>query len=162
MSNRIAQVVTPDDLSNEFIVSEIAGVKLNIDNQTITKDSNGVLKAVPTKSFIRGILGENIAGGFLVYNSGGQYYKFNASDINLYDRLVGMTNQTGTAGSEVDIITDGICDQAGGLSAGVVYYAGDGGAVTTTPTSGLRISVGSAISSTEFNVKIKDSIIKLI
>lgn len=161
MSNKIVQVLTPDDLNSEFIVSEDSGVKLNIDNITIVKDSNGVISAAPNKSVIKGILGEAIPSSFLVYNNGGLYYKFNASNINLYDRLVGMTNQTGGAGSEVDIITDGICDQAGGLSAGSVYYAGDGGTITTTPATGLRISVGSAISSTEFNVKIKDSIIKL-
>lgn len=163
MPNSIVQVVTPDDLSNEFIVSEQVGVRLNIDNDTITKDSNGLLKATPNKSSIKGILGETLSSGTLVLCIGGVYFAYNNTITTLTDRAVGFTNQTGTAGTEVEIITEGLCSGMGSLTPNKKYYASTGGTIThIPPTVGIRMVVGVSISNTELIVKIKDSIIKII
>lgn len=154
-------VITPEYLDDTLVIDNHK-ICVNIDNTTIQKDENGVLKAIFSKSVTKGILGEPIAAGFLVYANNELYYKFNASDVTLYDRLVGMANQTGGAGAEIDIVTDGICDGIDGLTPNKMYFAANGGAISLTPpTSGLRISVGTSIASNKFNVKIKDSIIRI-
>lgn len=163
MSNKIVQVLIPDDLNNEFIVSEDSGVKLNIDNETIVKDSNGVISAKALKSVIRGVLGETLSSGTLVLCNNGLYYAYDNTNLTLTDRAVGFTNQTAVAGTEVDIVTEGLCPGMGSLIPNKKYFASIGGAITDIPpTEGIRMIVGTSISGTELIVKIKDSIIKVI
>jgi hypothetical protein len=157
----VVRIVTEEDLDKSLKVDG-GTVFVNIDNDTIIKDVNGVLSSVSKQSVIRGILAESTPSGSLVYFNGSSYNKFNASNVSLYDRLVGMTNQSGASGAIVDIITEGVCNQVSGLSPNTVYYAGNNGVISTSPPIvGLRISVGSALTSDKFNVKIKDSIIRI-
>ena len=96
-----------------------------------------VLPVVPavTSILVPYILGEVIGSGFLVYQDlNGKIYKFNSSDLNLYNKSLGITNQAGILNDVVDVVIHGQCSQMGGLVTGDLYYAGSVlGTVTNIP-----------------------------
>lgn len=104
-------------------------------------DSSGLLRFIGSRPNlsssssvkIKIILGEVIGGGSLIYINNSKAYKYNQSDLNLYDKLTGITNQAGVLNEEIDIILSGECSQLGGLISGDQYFAANNGLITNVP-----------------------------
>lgn len=138
-------------------------VEVNIDNDTIKKDVNGILFVESPAVTVSMVAGEPLSGGMLVYiNSSGTISKFNQSDVNLCDKALGFTNSSAVADERINVVKSGKCIEMGGLTPGAVYFADNNGSVTTIPPSiGIRQVVGTAESATILLVDIKDAFIKI-
>ena len=134
-------------------------------------DSIGHLRFIGTRpvTFInslktKNILGETISGGSLVYlNSvNNRLFKYNQSDLNLYNKALGFTNNAGVLDQEVDIIVSGECNQFGGLITGDQYFASNNGLITNTPPN-LNIfqPIGVAKNATILIINIQRPFIKI-
>lgn len=134
-------------------------------------DNNGLLRLVGKDFYPDGFnnvksvitLGESVSGGNVLYMaSNGKFYKYNHSDLNLYNRVAGLANSSGLADQLIDIITNGECDQLGGLITGDTYYGAENGLVTNIPpVINIFQQLGIAKSATTLIVGIQKPYIKI-
>lgn len=157
----IIKVVTDEDLSNQFLQDVDLGVTINIDNRSI-KSNNGVLSTNSNSIFL--VAGETVSVGQLVYSVNNTIFLFNKNEKTLIDKVVGFTNNGGTSGTLIEVITNGgICTNMYGLSPNTKYFASTGGQITSAaPSTGIRQVVAVALTSTSIIVNIQDSILKAV
>lgn len=101
--------------------------------------------------------GENISSGFAVYVNNGLLYKYDPTNVSLYNRYIGIAKNAALTGEAVTVITQGIYEQAGfGLTPDQVYYVGLNGVLTLTPPEAPEFAisqpVGSAIDSNRIRI----------
>lgn len=107
------------------------------------------------------IAGEILSAGIpvaYVNTSGGTIVKFDASTNTHYDKCVGVTATSAAAGSAVEVIQLGECNQYTNLSVGSIYYAdptAPGTLTVTPPTTGVIQKIGVAKTSTILIVDLK-------
>ena len=156
------RVVTSENIGDTLEVV-LDKLEVNIDNDTIKKDSNGMLYTESPNVTVTMVAGEILSGGMLVYIGGdGKIYKFNASNTALNGKSLGFTNHSGVVNQEVTVVKSGKCIEMGGLVAGAKYFAADnGGVINTPPTVGIRQVVGTAESATIMLVGLQESFIKI-
>ena len=76
--------------------------------------------------------GQTLGGQRVVMVSGGKAFYFNPlNDLNI-GKVLGITNQSATLNSQIDVVTGGsVVDIGWGLITDSIYYAGFNGTITT-------------------------------
>lgn len=136
--------------------------KIKLYENIITKEVNQLLDN--QEGIIKNyICGETINGGDLLAYINNKVYKFDRTNENHYNRCIGFANQTGSLNINIDIITEGECNQLGGLVTDNLYYAGSikGSITNIIPTSGLLQFVGIAKNNNTLIINIEQSIITI-
>lgn len=98
--------------------------------------------------------GETISSGNALYANNGLAYQFDSSNQNLQGRFLGIAKTASIQGGLVEVFTNGIATVSGwGLTPNAIYYAGENGAIATTPSGVLSEMVGMAITSDKLLIK---------
>lgn len=121
-------IIIPDGIAPYLIQTEALDYKIRINRLT--------------KRFYAG---ENIARGRAMYvDTDSRIYHVDISDPTTVDRFVGVAEEDGGPGSIITVCTHGLSQVGGsGWSAGLLYYIGSNGFLTTIePVSGTIRKVG--------------------
>jgi ligand-binding sensor domain-containing protein len=70
-----------------------------------------------------------------------------------FNDVLGVANNSATAGNPVTVVTSGLATVALGSVADTFWLGNSGGVVTTAPTSGTILKIGVQSSSTDITVK---------
>lgn len=107
--------------------------------------------------------GEAISGGMVVMYDAGKIFKFDTSNSANYGKMVGVSNQSAILNDPIDVVLNGVCGQAGGLTPNTVYYAsGTPGLLSTTqPATGISQIIGIALNATTILVAPEKPYIKI-
>lgn len=109
---------------------------------------------IPSDQFSTITAGENLSAGDILRISGGQAYKADNTTFAGITAVVGVCNTTVSSGQTVKI-DYGFYDGFSSLTAGTKYYVGTSGGLTSTQPE-YACEVGTAVSATRINIKIKN------
>ena len=97
--------------------------------------------------------GEAIGGQRVLMVSGGKAFYFDPSDMDNYDKVIGMSMHASVLNDNINVMQEGVIT-IGGLTADATYYTTSGGLITTTvPTSGILQKVGVALNTSDLIIE---------
>jgi hypothetical protein len=107
--------------------------------------------------------GEAIGGQLVVVCINDKVYKFDPSNEDHYDKVIGITLISVNENEKINVLTAGTMKNSGWtLTKGSLYYAISGGQISVNPpTDGVTCPIGIAVDTNRLEIEIKQSVVKL-
>lgn len=147
-------LIAQDD--NQIVISQAQGIEGIQGPQGDHGESGALNVTVPSNIPI-------LNGYTVVAMNNSQLVIADNTDLNLINKIIGITKTSASAGESVIVMCSGghLTGLAGLTIGGKIYLSSNGTITQTIPTSGFVIQLGTALSATSIAVNITSAILTI-